>query len=174
MEFTLLVATSFMFGRMSFREFWQYAMSGENFGHQNPSVSKSSHLHVVIFQFFFANMRPIQKDTSKWEVVFLKPWTSTSYISNSNASFVTSNEFSTLIGDVVWVGIMFTFTISNFYRLDSQKNSRVNYQIYNETYAKTGLKIRLPLISLWLLEVHVCWFPNWIHKSHLCSLLNVK
>ena len=29
-------------------------------------------------------------------------------------------------------------------------------RIYDETYAKTGLKFGPPLIWLWLLEVHVC------------------
>ena len=42
-------------------------------------------------------------------------------------------------------------------------------------WAKLGVIIRSPLISLWLLELHLCWFFDWIHKSSPiteCGVLN--
>ena len=41
----------------------------------------------------------------------------------------------------------------------------LHQQIYDETSAKVGLKIEPPLVYLWLLEMHVCWFLDWIQKS---------
>ena len=47
---------------------------------QNPSVSKSNRLpHVAIFRFFFTNLRNIPRVPIKHSVMFLKPWTITSY-----------------------------------------------------------------------------------------------
>ena len=64
---------------------------------QNPSVSKSNWLHIVIFRFFFINFRYILKTPVKWSVVFLKSWTSRSYFSTSTGSSVTSGRFSSFI-----------------------------------------------------------------------------
>ena len=65
---------------------------------QVPSVSKSNRLHVVIFRFFFINLRYILWIPLKWWVIFLKSWTSTDYFSNSTGSSVTSGRFSPFIG----------------------------------------------------------------------------
>lgn len=41
----------------------------------------------------------------------------------------------------------------------------------NETYAETGLKFKPPLVYLWLSEVYICRFLNWIHMfPQHCSL----
>lgn len=54
-------------------------MSKEIFRHhQSRCVSKSSWLHIDIFQFFFANLRYILQTPQKWWVSFLKSLTSTS------------------------------------------------------------------------------------------------
>ena len=40
---------------------------------------------------------------------------------------------------------------------------------------KPNWQLDLRLFSYRLLEVHVCWFLNWIHSSYqLCSLLSVE
>lgn len=42
-------------------------------------------------------------------------------------------------------------------------------QIYDETSTKIVLNICPPLIYLWLLEVDVCRFLKWIHRSPNCG-----
>jgi hypothetical protein len=42
-----------------------------------------------------------------------------------------------------------------------QKNY-ATLEIYNETSTKTILKFESPLIWLWLFELHVCSFLDWI------------
>ena len=41
----------------------------------------------------------------------------------------------------------------------------LHQQIYDETYAKIGLKFGAPFTWLWLSEACVCWFLNWIYGS---------
>ena len=65
----------------------------------------------------------------------------------------------------MWV-LFGSFSIfSNFYLLDVHNKTHVAEQIYNETYAKTGLKIKLPWFSLGLLKVHDCWSIYLINLS---------
>lgn len=40
----------------------------------------------------------------------------------------------------------------------------ISKSIYDEASTKNGLKIKPPSIQLWILEVYVCWFFNWIHE----------
>ena len=41
--------------------------------------------------------------------------------------------------------------------------------------AKTGLRTGAPLLQLWLLQMHVCWFLNWVHgSSRSSSILSVE
>ena len=49
-------------------------------------------------------------------------------------------------------------------------------QIYDdEALLQIRVKIRPPLILLWLLNSHLCWLLEWIHRSsQLCSLLSVE
>jgi hypothetical protein len=46
----------------------------------------------------------------------------------------------------MWVLFGSFFMFSNFDQLDLQKNVMLQYQIYDETYAKIGLKIGAPPI----------------------------
>ena len=51
----------------------------------------------------------------------------------------------------------------------------LHQQIYDETYANIISKIGPTMIQLWLSEVHVCQFLNYIRRlSQLCSLLSVE
>ena len=61
---------------------------------QDPSDSKSSRLHVDIFQFWFMHSRYILQIPLKWYVILLKSRTSTGYFSNSTGSSVTNRQFS--------------------------------------------------------------------------------
>ena len=71
-------------------------VSGEIFGiiGQNPSVSKSTRLRVVIFRFLVTNWRYILQIPLKRQVDFPKSWTSTGYFSNSTDSAGTCRRFS--------------------------------------------------------------------------------
>ena len=65
----------------------------------NHSVSKSTWLRVVIFQFFFKfNWSIFHTFLSKWLVIFLKSWTSTGFFSNSTGSSLSSDWVSPFIG----------------------------------------------------------------------------
>jgi membrane associated rhomboid family serine protease len=51
------------------------------------------------------------------------------------------------------------------------KSTMNHVYIYSILFFDIGLKIEPPLIKLWLLEVHVCWILNWIHKfSIVCTI----
>ena len=41
---------------------------------------------------------------------------------------------------------------------------------YTSTFAKIRLEIEPPQIWLWLLEVHACWYPRWLHAFFLFSM----
>ena len=60
---------------------------------QNPSVSKSNRLHVLIFWGIFMNIGNISQILQNWLVIFLKSWTATGDFLNSNGSFVISSQF---------------------------------------------------------------------------------
>ena len=57
---------------------------------QNPSVPKSTWLHVVIFWYSFTDLRYIPQITLNWWVIFLGSWSST-------GSSITSGQFSLFI-----------------------------------------------------------------------------
>ena len=61
---------------------------------ENPSVSKSNWLRLVIFRFSFINWRYIPQIPLWRSATFLESWTSISYFSNSVDSSVTSGRFS--------------------------------------------------------------------------------
>jgi hypothetical protein len=63
---------------------------------QNTSTTESNWFRVMIFQFLFIESIPLN-----WWVIFLKCRTPTCYLSNSSGSYVTSGQFSPLIG--IWV-----------------------------------------------------------------------
>ena len=51
----------------------------------------------------------------------------------------------------------------------------LHWQISDESSAKIGLGIGPLMIWLWLSEVHVCWFLNWIYRPcHLSFLVLFK
>ena len=60
---------------------------------QNPRVSKSHRLHVMISQILFICSRYIPYIHLKWLVFFLKSWTLIGYFSNSIGSSVISSWF---------------------------------------------------------------------------------
>ena len=66
--------------------------NGENFEHKQSisSVPKSKRFHVVIFQFFFINLRYSSEILLEWWVIFLESRTLIGYFSNSTGSFVTT------------------------------------------------------------------------------------
>ena len=61
---------------------------------QNPSVSKSNRLHVVIFWIFLDQFEVYSMDSSKWWAIFQTSWTSTSCFSMSTALSVISGRFT--------------------------------------------------------------------------------
>ena len=50
---------------------------------------------------------------------------------------------------------------SNFCQLDFLNK---NFCWTRKSQWSDNLKMKFPLIYLWLLEVHVCWFLHWIHR----------
>lgn len=60
---------------------------------QNPRVSRSNRLHVVIFWDFFIDLKYILYIPLNLSVISLKFCTSTGYFCNSTSSFVTSSRF---------------------------------------------------------------------------------
>ena len=78
---------------------------------------------------------------------------------------------------VCWVLFRSFFMFSNFCRLDLHNKTHIalvdlRWNIYNNRDWKSDLPC---LIELWLSEVRVCCFLNWIRRSsHLCSLLGCR
>lgn len=67
------------------------------------------------------------------------------------------------------------FVFSNFYSLNSHNKTRVASTNLQRNICRNRIESRTSFDLVMVIEVHVCWFLSWMHKSsQLCSLLSVK